>query len=302
MRRISVEPRLTDNEVEALVGEHLNDSHYDTLVTGDCDVDTPEGPLLRYRTNVIPPGIVKTAYPAYLKAAKSGAATNRGTALGNEYKGLRERADGVTSNTVAVTLWKHPEVKMVGSAVIGYMDRSVRWPYCRETAFNIQHPETFAQTIPYARACGQVFERTLPERWQMQMDKVRTSHPDFCVSGTPFTTFTVNRNFSTAAHYDAGDLKEGFGVISVIRAGNYEGGYLVFPRYRVAVDLDNCAVLLANVHELHGNTPIRGMRGRYNRVAIVLYYRTRIAECGSAKAELERAKRRKAGDKLYDKA
>jgi hypothetical protein len=76
---------------------------------------------------------------------------------------------------------------------------------------------------------------------------------------------TVNYNYQSANHKDAGDLDEGFGNLIVLErdqcvdsnaATRYEGGLLGFPQYGVALDVrqgDFCAV---NVHEWHCNTQI----------------------------------------------
>ena len=151
------------------------------------------------------------------------------------------------------------------------------------------------------RQCSDVFKETMPDRWESQKAQIEKTHPDFYIHNTVFTTITVNKNWRTAAHYDRGDLAEGFGVMTALRGGEYEGAYLCIPRYRVAVDMRTRGVLFADVHgELHGNTPFEGKVGRYERVSCVLYYRTKMVECGSAAEELERAKNRKPGDPLYD--
>lgn len=49
-------------------------------------------------------------------------------------------------------------------------------------------------------------------------------------------------------------------------------------------------VLLADVHEWHGNTPLVPTRWPYERISFVFYYRAKMLECGSAAEELERAK------------
>ena len=93
-----------------------------------------------------------------------------------------------------------------------------------------------------------------------------------------FTTVTVNINFQTACHQDAGDLAEGFGVMTCTRAGEYTGGYLVLPQYRVAVDYGTTDVLFADVHLWHGNTAMKRVgNSLFNRITCVHYYRTKIA-------------------------
>jgi predicted 2-oxoglutarate/Fe(II)-dependent dioxygenase YbiX len=119
------------------------------------------------------------------------------------------------------------------------------------------------------------------------------------IADTSFTTITVNQNFQTAVHTDQGDLKAGLSNILVLRAGDVQGGILVFPHYRAAVRLDTCDLLLFDSHHMHGNTPIFGKVGQFTRVSLVLYYRERMIDCGSAAEEMERAKRRQKGDRLH---
>jgi hypothetical protein len=38
-------------------------------------------------------------------------------------------------------------------------------------------------------------------------------------------------------------------------------------------------VLLADVHEYHGNTTIIGEEGKYQRISTVMYFRTNMRNC-----------------------
>lgn len=180
----------------------------------------------------------------------------------------------------------------VRSGVIGYFDRQTRFPFCRQTVFNLDNPELFAATLPLIRAVDAVFAAVAPERYAVQRALAAKTSPDFAIHGTAFTTVTVNRNWQTAVHKDAGDLPAGFGVMTALAAGSYDGGYLVFPRYRIAVDMRTCDVLCADVHQWHGNTPLVGVPGRFERISCVYYYRRNMILCGTAQQELEAAKRR----------
>jgi hypothetical protein len=53
-------------------------------------------------------------------------------------------------------------------------------------------------------------------------------------------------------------------------------------------------VLLADVHQWHGNTPLILHPGA-ERISIVLYYREKMQYCGTESQELETAKRRTEG-------
>ena len=142
-----------------------------------------------------------------------------------------------------------------------------------------------------------MFKEACPERYEAQKKVVDQSSKDFIITDTVFSTVTVNKNFQTAYHTDAGDLKEGLGNLAVLSAGKYEGGYTVMPRYGCAFDLGSGDVCYFDVHEVHGNTKMDS-KTPFERVSIVCYYRENIKYCKTMKEELERAKKRKEGDKI----
>lgn len=142
--------------------------------------------------------------------------------------------------------------------------------------------------LPFFQAVNEVFRTHMPERYAVQMEKVRETVPDWVISGTAFTTITINRNIRTAAHYDKGDLKEGFGCIALLTQGLFFGGELLFPRYGVYVKPRMGAVLLADVHELHANGPMHGLWKNWLRLACVFYYRSGMTQCGTPQEEAER--------------
>lgn len=191
-------------------------------------------------------------------------------------------------------------MKPVESGIVGFFDRNARFPFCRLTAFNLDEPDKFAAAMPLIRAIDSVFKKEVPDRYAAQLEMIEKTSPDFVISDTVFTTITVNKNWQTAVHKDAGDLEEGFGVMTALRAGYYTGCYLVFPQYRVAIDMQSRDLCLADVHQWHGNTPVIGIEGAYERISLVLYMRKKMVHCLSAEEELIRAKNRKRGDKIND--
>jgi hypothetical protein len=56
---------------------------------------------------------------------------------------------------------------------------------------------------------------------------------------------------------DAGDLREGFGNLTVIERGKYDGGFTLFPRFKVGVNLRTGDFLAMDVHEWHCNTEMK---------------------------------------------
>lgn len=289
VRTIKLDCAHIDEYINTLIEKPIDDSAYDELISAeDVDVLKPDGsPLLMFRHKALPPGVCTKAYPALLKAAKQ--SNNRGAAAGGwEY---RVKNDGTISNTNHAIPAK--------SGVIGYFDRTARFPYCRTTEYTAENVKGWNAALPFIRAVNEVFARACPERYEIQKRIAERTRPEYVIEDTAFTTVTVNRNFRTAVHKDAGDLPEGFGVMSVIQAGEYAGGYLVFPKYRIAVDMRTRDVLLADVHEFHGNAPIVGTPGEFNRIACVFYYRTKMIHCKSPVEELELVRNRKQGDPLH---
>lgn len=296
------EPTLTDAETDALAGQLLDDRSYDRLLDGNADVYKPDGTILcKMRHNVLDEAMCYKAYPIWREASKP--SHNRGHASGiiqsqkETYQGFtmpgggklvsqtRARAmllDGRLSNTMMA--------RTVMSGIVGYFDRSVRFPYCRLTNYNLKNNKQFRAVTPFIQRVDACFKDLMPERYVAQQEHILRTHPDFYIQDTSFTTVTVNRNFQTAVHKDVGDLKEGFGVMSCLRHGRFDGCFFCYPKYRVALDMRTGSVLCGDVHEWHGNTTIRGNKGLYERVSLVFYYRERMTECGSATDELERAK------------
>ena len=80
-----------------------------------------------------------------------------------------------------------------------------------------------------------------------------------------------------SVHVDSGDTEAGMTTMCHFRDGEYEGAYLTFPRYKVAIDAPDNSVIIADSLELHGVTPIRGEGTRYTCVA---YCDRRLATIG----------------------
>ncbi len=292
-----------------LQGEKIDESYYDLLIPGDqpADVYKPDGsPLLKYRPGWFPKEMVDSVLPTCRKAATLN--DNRGTAAGDIALTPVRNADVVGWNSEKGNHYK--EVKrdgtlskttrggLVHSGIIGYFDRSARFPFCRQTAFLIHQAAKWKKFLPYIRRADEGFREFMPERWQAQRDWASRTANDWVIPESTFTTVTVNKNFQTAVHKDAGDLHDGFGVMSCLRNEKYEGGNLCFPEYRVALSMGNGGLCLADVHEWHGNTPLRNLRVGYERITLVFYYREHMIHCKSAREEEDWVKHRKQGEKL----
>lgn len=175
----------------------------------------------------------------------------------------------------------------VNSGIAGWFDRYPRIPYGRTTSYTRDNREKFEMAYPFLQTLARGFKNFFPWRYKNQMDAAAKMDPSFMVPETPFTTITVNKTFRTAAHYDAGDLNSGLSNLLVLsNNGNYSGGYLVAPEYRVAVNVRPGDLLLINNHEvMHGNTPIILNDPEAERISLVCYFREKMLELGSKEYE-----------------
>lgn len=300
--RLTVKPKASFEDFAERAGTFVDLNEIDEIIDYDCDAYDPEGrPLFFFRKGVIPMDVCRQAHSVLRHAAQP--SKNRGNAAGifkpeedttlvnvqAVQKGTgkqltRVKKDGTLSNT--------HEAKTVNSGIVGYFDRSVRMPFCRQTAWTEQNFGKFRKAMPYIQAISDEFEKAVPGRYEAQKQVWEETHEDFRIPDTAFTTVTVNKNFRTAIHLDAGDYEAGLGNIAVLQAGEFEGGYTCMPRYGVGFDVRNGDVCFFNVHEWHGNTEIKAKKP-YERISVVCYYRQNMMTCQSAESELAIVKARK---------
>jgi len=289
-----IKPVLTDEETNNLRGVLLGEKDYNILFEEDVDVYCSETNkcIAKFRKNVMPSNIVKYAYEN-LKGAAT-ASSNRGTSSGIKESGKasekRLKKDGTISNTMIAD--------PINSGIIGYFDRNARFPYCRQTAFNEKQFSKFKKAYPIIKLVDTKYSELMPNEYKLQREVADNTSKDFVIPNTAFTTVTVNKNWQTAVHTDKGDFEKGFGNLVALRKGRYTGGYFVVPKWGVAFDLQNCDLLLVDVHQWHGNTPINKIDDDAKRISLVMYYRKNMINCGTADEENEFAKTRKEGTKL----
>lgn len=293
---IKLNPTLSDKDVDKFKGALLSDKDYNTLITYDADVFCKEtgATIAKFRKKVIPSKICKDAFENLKSASKptnnrpySGGKTNK---KGNTTQ-YRIKKDGKISKT-------NQAMTSVNSGIIGYFDRNARFPYCRQTAFNEKEFSKFKKAYPIIKFVDNAYAELMPKEYKLQKQEADKTAQDFVIKDTAFTTVTVNKNWQTAVHTDAGDFEKGFGNLVALRKGRYIGGYFVVPKWGVAFDLQNSDLLLVDVHQWHGNTPIKLIDKDAKRISLVMYYRKNMIACGSAEEETDRAKHRQYGDKL----
>jgi len=188
----------------------------------------------------------------------------------------------------------------VYSGTAGYFDRYPRIPFCRETAWSAANPDLFQKGYPLFEAASKVFKDNFPIRWNGQNESVKQlKDTGWRIGNSVYTTITINKDFRTACHRDAGDLCEterinapaGFSNLTVLSDGkNFDGMYLCMPEYKVCVDVKPGDLLLMDAHQIHGNVPLISSDEGFERISVVMYFRSSMINCSSVEQENLRRK------------
>lgn len=276
---IRLRSKISKEELDTKVGKILTDDDYNLLLTGPTFVRKPDGkPLCVYRPGALDPEMLAELYPI-LHKLKAVETKNRGLASGMR----RSRTTARGGRTMTT--------RPISSAIIGGFDPMGPKQFCRLTAWTGREMDKFVELFPLFQAIAAEFAALVPDRYARQVAEAEKTHPDWVVKGTPFTTITVNNTYPTGVHTDKGDLDAGFSNLAVLRRGDYEGGRLVFPEYRVAADMHDGDLLLMDAHEWHGNTAMQLGSEDAERISIVCYFRTNMVKCDSLDDEVEKARK-----------
>ena len=322
VKKIVVTPSMTDEDFKKKYeGTWFDESAVDTIIDYDADVyrkeeDGKEYLLGKFRINAIPKERVQEGWDAFrLLAVPS---RNRGAAAGpidtkNKYWSKRKPTEIEKWSTRYVQNGKVSKMRVnnvVASGVLGYYETT---PFldaaCRMTGYTRKGLKNFLHGTEFLKAIDENFKKLVPESHAKQLKALR-KHKMYQVADTAFSTVTVNLNFRTALHKDAGDYKDGFGNLTVIEYGKYHGGITMFPRFRVGFDVRTGNFLAMDVHEWHTNSPmyetaedkaynktipdirtrdpetgVIGTEHKFQRLTFVCYFREKLQACEEQKTK-----------------
>lgn len=297
MKTLTVKKQIKNGS--SLMGEFLNETHFDTLIDYDCDVYCQSGKLLaKFRKNILSEtnlfDCVNSLRGSISLQEGRGIASGKVDISKTRYRNRDvHTVEGFKLQGVSKDGRK---LKMkfgnqfLGS-IVGYMDRTVMMPFCRRTQYTRDEIEKFEKALPYIKEVSDNYKKLTPKNWEYQNEYAKATNKNFVIKDTVFTTVTINKDWQTAVHKDSGDLEKGFGNLSCYKTKGLKGGYFVLPEWKIAFDLDNCDLLLVDVHQWHGNTVIEKETEQDERISFVMYYRENMIKCLSPTNELERVKR-----------
>jgi len=295
---IIAEKQFSDEYIKKKEGEYFGEKHYNLVVKENCDCyyfdeNNERKCLFKFRKNVIPDKLCNTGIEC-LKEASKKKHDNRGAAAGvldesklPSYAKMGQligkgkfRAKAYEANDGKIV--KNSLGNLSQSNIIGFYDKRDRnlganAPPCRTTAFTKQQVEKWENVLPLLHSIDKQFKILIPKNHKIQHDRAHKTK--YVIGKTAFSTVTINYNWRTALHQDAGDLKEGFGNLVILQEGDYEGGYLGFPQFKVCVDPKHGDFLAMDVHQWHCNTKIKPLTKDYTRLSIVAYLRDKMLNC-----------------------
>jgi len=298
MRIIYLKKTINDEEIGKKEGEYIDLKHYKFIINKNCDGyknDTKEL-LFKFRKNVIPKKLTKLAYNCFNVASKQ-LHDNRGAAAGILDRTKMPRYIGEFGNRKSkfrTNFYSNKTGKLSNqlvsnrspSNIVGYYDKPDRnigrnAQPCRITAFIKYYSDEWEKSLPFIKKIDKLFKKLVPNRHKIQ--RYFSKQTKFCIGDTAYSTMTINNNWRTALHKDAGDLEEGFGNLIVCSKGKFSGGYLGFPQYSVCINVQDGDFLAMDVHEWHCNTEIKPITKEYDRLSIVAYLRKNMIRCKGLK-------------------
>ena len=266
--------------------------------------------LLKLRKGVFKPDEIQVGWDAFrLLAIPS---RNRGAAAGpidlkNTYWRRRKAVEVAGWSARYIQDGKKSAMRVNNTVSSGVMGNYEKTPFmkapCRLTGYTRRGLKYCQHGIPFVQSIARQFKSLVPDAYDKQYT-IAAKKPLYQIPETPFSTVTVNLNFRTALHKDAGDYHDGFGNLTVLEWGRYHGGETLFPRYGVGINLRSGDFVAMDVHEWHCNAALRetaedaaynkklpdirtreaftgveGSQRLYQRISLVCYFREKIQEC-----------------------
>lgn len=319
VKEYTLDKVLSDDTINEREGTYFEEKDIPIIIDHDADIYVNDPAaietggrrlLAKLRKGVFSDELINIGWEGFFKTAA--ASRNRGAAAGpidmsSMYWKKRQPVKIDKWSTQYIQDGKVSKMRVnnnVYSSVLGYFEET---PFmglpCRLTSYTQAFFKYYKKGLPFIRAIDEQFRHLIPDKYSKQLRRI-TKDPFYRIKGTAFSSITVNRNFRTALHKDAGDFKDGFGNLTVIERGKYHGGYTLFPQYGIGIDLRTSDFLAMDVHEWHCNTAMyetkedaefnkampqiyrhsadtgtQGVDYPYTRLSFVCYLREKIEGC-----------------------
>lgn len=250
-----------------LVGQFPDRSHAARAIDADTKVIAPDGTVgAVLLCKAIPSELHNRAFELWKPV--DGLLSNRATAVGTLSLPRSISKDGTPSPRSGVNVHVLDIVE-ARQGILGYVDRPSR----KKTTLTKHCPEMLDGNRRLIERVDALYAQHMPHLYAQQRAEVEKAGPQWRLWATAFSTVYLAKNFRTAYHTDRGNL---LGVMSALMpTGDFTGGELVLPRWRIAIAFKPGDLLLFDPQQLHGNLPFEG-----ERISAAFYCSRHIADCG----------------------
>jgi hypothetical protein len=301
---------ISDEECLQLKGQFIDDGYVIHTIDYDCDIydmDTKQF-ICSFRKRRLKNS--RYAWDNYKHFAT--VSRGRGASAGpidhsSPYWKRRQLTNTKGYSTSYMVKGKQSKMRVnnpVGSAPIGFFEKTkalnIDAP-CRLTFLTKNNLNQYEAGKPYLHELDRWYQKLRPVEHKKQLDRANLQ-PDFKIDHTAFSTITINRNFRTALHQDAGDYG-GIAVLSCLEYGKYRGALFTILKYGIGINLRQDDILVADVHQFHSNTEIwttpeddayndtlypvfklndqhvASHNEKYSRITFVSYLREKLIHC-----------------------
>lgn len=309
-RCLDLRPELTDRELLQFKGLRPSRDHCDVVVAESTDAyDSADGRLVfRFRKSVLPAASVELARLVFGTIdGRMKPSFKRKSAAGKlDLARIREnRPDVVAFEPVARggcaghfvlasgKRLRDPMSNPVTSYLAGYNYDRYRG-LGLASGFTAKFPADWQRALPFFESVWEAFEAAMPDIARHMRDWCRSYGvaPGLTIGRTCLSTVAVNVNYESCYHFDNGDLPSGYSTLTAMAVGGpYQGGLLVLPKYRVAIDIRDGDLLCNQSHlDLHGNTAVTPLAPGAKRLSFVTYLKKMLRYARKAPVALAGAR------------
>ncbi len=266
----------SDEDLETLKGKYLDDEYIHTMINESCDIYSDTGEfILSFKKDIISEKNRNIGFNNFKNCIAP--SRGRGASAGEiDPNAIYWKKRKIVKNKGFSTKYLKAdgtESKMkinnpVYSTAYGYFEKQKQMNYdspCRMTSFTKNKLKHYEEGLPFIDEISDYYKKIRPDEYKIQYDRAHLN--EFHINDTPFSTITINRNFRTGLHQDAGDFG-GVACLTVLEEGVFNGGILMFPKYGIGINMRQGDLLIANVHQYHCNTELwtTKKQDEYNKI------------------------------------
>ena len=175
------------------------------------------------------------------------------------------------------------------SKCFGYQPRSgMRNRPCAISALAMEEPELHSTLERWTELVCELYWELAPEAAKIHKDKCNEKIKEqWHLRSTMFTSGIINKTNQLPYHFDRGNFVGAWSAMIGMKKW-IEGGYLIIPRYDIAIEIADSSLSLFDGQEnIHGVTPIKKQNPLGERYTIVWYSLENMWQCLTTKEELD---------------